>query len=61
MKDTECKHEYKEVTYMEIEPVIKHWDYKDHLLATLQQERVQIFCIHCGDNKQLTPTPTINN
>jgi hypothetical protein len=43
-----------EVKYTEFEPVIKHWEYKAHLLATLQQERVQIFCIHCGDNKILT-------
>lgn len=51
-------HEYKEVIYKEQEAVIKHWGYQDHHLTTLNHERVKLFCIKCGDVKEIN---NINN
>ncbi len=41
-------HEYKAVKYNVQEAVIKHWDYKDHLMTTLSHEKVKLFCVKCG-------------
>lgn len=52
MADTEkCKHEYKEVVTKKIVPIIKHFNYKDNLIGTVEQESITIFCINCGDSK----------
>ena len=51
MEKQQCKHEFKEVKYTIQEAIIKHWDYKDHLITTLTHEKVKLFCIHCGDVK----------
>jgi len=50
----EHDHEYKEVIYKVQIPQIRHWNYADHLVATTVEERVKIFCIKCGDSKDLT-------
>ena len=53
-KDTEKHdHEYKEVIYKEQEAVIRRWDYEEHLLTTLVHEKVKLFCIKCGEVKDV--------
>lgn len=45
----EHEHEYKEVVYKVQEAKIGHWSYADHLITTLNHERVKLFCITCGN------------
>lgn len=47
-------HEYKEVVYKVQEAIIKHWEYKDHLMTILTNEKVKLFCIKCGEVKDET-------
>lgn len=54
---SEHDHEYKAVKYAEQEAVIKHWEYKDHHMTTLNHERVKLFCIKCGDYKDISAQP----
>lgn len=50
----EHEHEYKEVVYKVQEAKIGHWDYEDHLITTLNHERVKLFCIKCGNVLEAT-------
>lgn len=49
-------HEFQAVKYQEQEAVTAHYNYKDHLIATLVHERVKLFCIKCGEIKNIKAT-----
>jgi hypothetical protein len=48
------EHEFKEVVTKVQEAIIKRWDYQDHLITTLVHEKITLFCIKCGENKELS-------
>lgn len=52
-KTDQHDHEYKAVVYHVQEAVKGHWDYRDHLITVLSHEKVKLFCIKCGDTKDL--------
>lgn len=54
VKQTVCPpHEYSSVKYTVEEAVTTRHDYRDKLVTTLQHQKVKLFCIKCGDTKQL--------
>lgn len=53
-EQTQCPpHEYQAVKYQVQEAVTTRHDYRDKLVTVLCHEKIKLFCIKCGDVKEV--------